>query len=688
VVQEDAPSNARLDSWKEIAAHLKRDVTTVRRWEKREGLPVHRHLHNRRDSIYAYTTELDAWLDGRRRDGAIAVETKPQEGPKALVHLDRLGRRALIAIMTASVLVMSGSMVGIENLRMAPADALPVRLTFSVPHPLILADAATGGQFSISPDGRSVIFVASSPDRTEGLWIRRLDSLSAEPLPGTDGAAYPFWSPDGQFVAFFAQRKLKKIAVAGGPVQTLGDAVLPRGGTWNRAGTILFAANAGDQLYRVSSTGGQVTRVTLDHPNRESHWPDFLPDGRHFVFLGRRQKTGIYLGSIDSPETRLLATGYVAADYAAPGYLLLLTGGTQSETSGTLMVQRFDTSSFRLVGDAVSLAESVAIRPSFSRGVFSTSENGTVLYGTSRHQITQLVWLDRDGKQVGSVANSGRYERAALSPDEKTVAVELIDPHLQTPDIWLFETTRNVASRFTSDPSAERMALWSPDGTRIVYSSPRGANPPSLFEKMSSGGSEQPLFRSDYLIQPTDWSLDGRFIVYARRDPHTQWDLWVVPASPDLHGDERKSEMYLRTPFNEHQGHLSADGRWMAYASDESGSWEVYVRAFPPLGSRWQISTNGGVEPRWRRDGKELFYVSPDGALMAVPLQFDDTQVQPTTPRALFKARFAVFSADMWRPVYAPAAGGHRFLVNIIAEETAPSPVTMVLNWPAALKRH
>ena len=683
---EDSPSNARLDSWKEIAAYLKRDVTTVRRWEKREGLPVHRHLHSRRDSIYAYAKELDAWLEARRRDGSIAAETKLQEGPRAPARVSPIGGRALMAVVVVSALVMSGSMVGIEYLRKPPADGSAVRLTFSVPHPLILADSATGGQFSISPDGRSVIFAASAPDRARALWIRQLDSLAAEPLVGTDGAAYPFWSPDGQFVAFFAQQKLKKIAVSGGPVQSLADAVLPRGGTWNSAGTIVFSADAGERLYRVSSTGGPVTRVTLDQPNRESHWPDFLPDGRHFVFFGRRQKTGIYLGSIDSPDTTLLATGYMAADYVAPGYLLLLTGGTQSETSGTLMVQRFDPNSFRLVGDAVSLAQSVAIRPQFSRGVFSTSENGTVLYGTTRHQITQLVWLDRDGKQVGSVANPGRYERIGLAPDDKTVAVEVIDPNVETPDIWLIETTRGVASRFTSGPGAERMPVWSPDGSRIVFSSPRDGNPPNLFEKMSTGGSELTVFRSEHLVQPTDWSPDGRFIVYGRRDPRTQWDLWVVPASSDPERGPRNPEMYLQTPFNEHHGHLSADGRWMAYASDESGRWEVYIRAFPTRGARWQISTGGGVEPRWRPDGKELFYVSPDGVLMAVPLEFDDTTVRPAAARALFKARFATFGADMWRPVYAPGEGGRRFLVNVLVEQTAASPVTMVLNWPAALK--
>jgi len=683
VVPQDPPSNVRLDSWKEIAAYLKRDATTVRRWEKREGLPVHRHLHDRRDSVYAYAAEIDAWLEGRR-NGSSADVTSPAEpgGPPAT---SGISRRAVIAA-TAAVLVISGALViGLDYYRSATADARTVRLPFSVPHPLILADAGTGGQFSISPDGGRISFVAAAADGIERLWIRPLDSLAAEPLAETEGAGYPFWSPDGKFVAFFAQRKLKTIAAAGGPVQILGDAVLPRGGTWNRAGLILFSANAGDRLYRVASTGGPVTRVALDHPNRESHWPDFLPDGRHFVFLGRRQKTGIYLGSIDSPETRLVATGYLSADYAAPGYLLLLTGGNQSETSGTLVAQRFDTGSFRLDGDAVPLAEAVAIRPQFSRGVFSASENGTVLYGTSRHQVTQLVWLDRDGRHAGTVTTPGRYERAALSPDEQTVAVEVTDPHLETPDLWLVETARGVTSRFTSQPTAERMPVWSPDGTRLVFSSPRDGNPPSLFEKMANGVDEKPFYRSDLLLQPTDWSRDGRFIVYGRRDSNTQWDVWVVPTAPDPHGGDRKPATYLQTPFSEHHGHLSPDGKWMAYASDESGRWEVYIGAFPHNGARAQVSADGGVEPRWRDDGKELFYVAPDGTLKTVGLQFDSGHARPGAPQALFKARFGVFGADMFRPVYSPGSGGRRFLVNIVVEETAASPVTMVLNWPAAV---
>jgi Tol biopolymer transport system component len=260
----------------------------------------------------------------------------------------------------------------------------------------------------------------------------------------------------------------------------------------------------------------------------------------------------------------------------------------------------------------------------------------------------------------------------------------VIDPHIETPDIWLVDASRG-RSRLTFEPGAERHPLWSPDGTRLIFSSPRNGRPPGLFEKMTNGAAETLFFESDLILQPTDWSRDGRFVVYGRRDSKTQWDVWVVPANAGR--ADRKPTIYLPTPFNEHHGRLSPDGRWMAYASDESGRWEVYVSAFPGGGGRWQISAGGGVEPRWRSDGKELFYVSPDGTLMAVALQFNQRSVLLAAPRPLFTARFGEFGAQIFRPVYAPSHGGHKFLVNVIVEETTASPVTMILNWPAAMSR-
>lgn len=269
------------------------------------------------------------------------------------------------------------------------------------------------------------------------------------------------------------------------------------------------------------------------------------------------------------------------------------------------------------------------------------------------------------------------------------MAVELVDPQVQAPDIWLIDTTRGITSRFTVDPALDVRPVWSPDGNRIVFGSPREGHPPNMYEKASSGATrEEPLFRSNLIDHPTDWSRDGRFIVYARLDPKTQWDLWVVPVVPEQKGGERKPLPYLRTEFNEHNGQLSPDGRWMAYSSDESGRSEVYVRGFPELGARWQISTDGGVQPRWRGDGKELFYLSADGTLMAVAVPLETT-FKASAPRALFKTRIAEFEyeSEIARTNYVPAGDGQRFLINTIIEEAAPSPVTVVLNWAAALRR-
>ncbi|HYT31056.1 MAG TPA: hypothetical protein VEO37_00560, partial [Thermoanaerobaculia bacterium] len=486
-------------------------------------------------------------------------------------------------------------------------------------------------------------------------------------------------SPDSRFVGFFAQGKLKTISIHGGAPQTLCAASWGNGGTWSRNGVIVFAPNREGSLARISAAGGTPAAATdLDRQRRETahYWPQFLPDGRHFLYLAsssQRENRGIYVRSLGKDDARRVLKTDVRAAYSPPGYLLFLR-------LGTLMAQRFDPNRLELVGEPVRVAEDVAYNPSNGRNTFSISENGVLAYrtgGVGGLPTSELSWFDREGKRIGSVGGPGLYLRPALSPDGKRVAVERRDSQTGTDDIWLVDLARSALLRFTFGPFNQTHPVWSPDGSRIVFASDRdGAS--NLHQKASSGaGSEELLLASDSAKSSTDWSLDGRFIAYENQDPKTGSDLWVLPLFAD-----RKPIPFLQTEFNEGQGQFSPDGRWLAYFSDESGRREIYVQAFPASGGKWQISTTGGMFPRWRRDGKELFYIAADRKLMAVEVQTDPT-LQADRPRALFETH--VFGAPVIP--YTVSADGQRFLFNTPTEEAFSSPITVVVNWTAELKK-
>jgi eukaryotic-like serine/threonine-protein kinase len=540
---------------------------------------------------------------------------------------------------------------------------------------------------TISPDGRRVAFVAASPDGVPRLQVRRLDSVTAVALPGTDGATYPFWSPDSQSIGFFAQGRLKRIHASGGPPQTLSDAVLPRGGSWNRMGVILFAANGGARLYRISASGGPATPLSFSRPNRESHWPVFLPDGDRFLYFGRREAPGIYVASLGSGHIKLLIAGqYVAADYALPGHLMIFKGGAMS---GTLTAQPFDAGRLEFTGEPIAFAEQVAFYPFPGRADFSVSQTGTLIYAAPRREASQLAWFDRQGNKQAAIPGGVGYASPSLSPDGRTVAAQRLDRETQSQDLWMIDTTRGTETRLTSHPALDGGALWSPDGRRIVFGSSRDDSR-TWFQISSSGaGPEAPWFRFDASMplqkQATQWSRDGRFIVYGGLDPKMKWDIWALPAAGVPLSGGPQPVPYLRTPFNEHHGQLSPDGRWMAYASDESEEWEVYVGTFPASDARWRISTSGGVEPRWRDDGRELFYLATDGTLMTVKVN-GGTTFAPGQPKPLFRIPVTSFRDRGWNPHYVPSRDGQRVLVNVIeeVERTVPS---VILNWPAAFRR-
>src|SRR6185503_10632269 len=320
---------------------------------------------------------------------------------------------------------------------------------------------------------------------------------------------------------------------------------------------------------------------------------------------------------------------------------------------------------------------------------FSSSQNGKVAYQTEYVPPTQLIWFDREGKQLASIGGSNGYRKPALSPDERTVAVERPDPETEGTDVWLLDTTRGVASRLTVHPAPDWSPVWSPDGSRVVFTSPRDSLPPNLYQQDSRGaGSGEFLVRGTRVVHPRDWSSDGRFLVYDALDPKTQWDIAILPMGPATAGTNREPVPFLQTAFNEYNGQFSADGRLMAYMSDETGTFEVYVAPFPATRNWWRkrISNNGGSQPRWRRDGKELFYIAPDGTLMAVPIAED--AFEAGTPRTLFKTRIAGVNS-LIRPLnltnYAVTGDGQRFLITSEADDSPPSSITVLSNWPAAL---
>jgi Tol biopolymer transport system component len=590
-------------------------------------------------------------------------------------------RAAWTVAGAAVLLLLAASALGIGYLRRTPGRESVQRLSLLLPSGVRFARLDLGGGAVISPDGERVVFVGVGADGKKLLWVRSLNHLEAVPLTSSTGAEYPFWSPDSRSIGFFAQGMLKKVAADGGPSLTICDAAQPRGGTWNDAGIILFSADAGWRWYRCAAAGGSAVVVTVDRPTSENYWPVFLPDGRHFIYFGRPETPGIYVASLDSTETRLLLGDHVGVAYAPPGYLLALSGSNRSAEDRPLVARKFDATRLQITGDPVVIAEHVAYLTLPARAAFSVSQNGRIVYESDRTPATQLLWFDRQGTQVATVADSLGYGRPSLSPDDKSVVVERLDANAETTDLWLLDTIRGIASRLTTDPAAEWNPVWSPDGSQVVFSSPRGT-PPALYQQDSRKAGPGALLLSEKrVLHARDWSSDGRFLLYAALDPQTQFDLWVLPMLPA--GLERRAEPFAQTELNEYSGQFSPDGRWVAYVSDESGALDVYVRSFPPSGARWRISPSGGSQPRWRRDGKELYFVAADETLVAVTVVAGDT-FEVGTPRRLFKTNIP--DGGPLPMNYAVTRDGQRFLIHSITDDSPKWSTSVLLNWEALMK--
>jgi eukaryotic-like serine/threonine-protein kinase len=555
----------------------------------------------------------------------------------------------------------------------APNRTRPVRLQIVAPPNTAFADSV-----AVSPDGNWLAFTATHPDGNSSLWIRSLDSLVARSLPGTEGARRPFWSPDSRALGFFAGGKLKRTELSAGTPQILAEASLdPRGGTWGPDGTIVFAPAFQGSLLRIAATGGTVSAaMALDSSRKEQthRWPSFLPDGRHFLYYASRgggEEPGeIFIGSLDQQPPRRVVESSSLAMFAAPGYLLFVRGTT-------LLAQPFDVDRLQLKGRPVAIADQLP-RPGSTAGLrtFSVSSSGVLAYHAGAGTQTQLAWLDRAGRELGVIGSPAEHYAPRLTPDGTRLAVERLDPDSTNSDIWLMDLARSIASRFTFDPADDTLSVWSPDGTRLFFSSSR-EGVTQLYQALSDRpGSEEPLLRSGAWKAPDDVSPDGQFLIYETIDPKGEGDLWLLPLSGD-----RRPQPFEVTPFSEWGAQFSPDGRWIAYVSNASGRAEIFVQAFPGPGGKRQVSSEGGTMPRWRNDGRELFYLGADGRLMAAEVRLSPS-FESRVPTALFKVSL-LESPDRQ---YDVSPDGTRILVNRVSKETEATPMTVVLDWAAGLE--
>jgi eukaryotic-like serine/threonine-protein kinase len=627
---------------------------------------------------------------GDMRDARIEIEEAGMDAEASAASESTRGAR--LAWTAAVVAALVAAVLAAIHLREAPPPSPPeMRVeinTPATPQPL---------HFSISLDGRQIVFVASG-NGTQRLWLRTLDAVAARPLAGTEGAEYPFWSPDGRSIGFFASGKLKRIDTSGGLPQPVTDAPAARGGTWNSDGTILFAPTSRSPLLRVPASGGQPVQVTkLDPPHQVSHrFPQFLPDGRHFLFFsqGNVEEQGIYLGSLDDAAAKRLASADIAGAYMDPGWVLF-------NDQGVLVARRLDVTHAAMVGDPVTLADSASFDLPFNLGGFSASSAG-IAYRARGSERRQLIWFDRTGKAVGAVGEPdvNTLQNVDLSPDGRRVVVTR-SVQLNF-DVFLIDVTRGSLTRSTFDPANDLATVWSPDGMRIVFTSNRKGIY-DLYMKPSSGaGEDELLLESPNFKIPMHWSPDGRFLLYTEVDPKTGYDLWALPIAGEAQGraerersakpqekaaalnNDRKPVPVVHTPQEERGGQFSPDGRWVAYQSNENGRFEIYVQPFPAGSGKWQVSTAGGTDPRWRHDGKELFFMSPDAKLMAAPVEASGATFEAASPVVLFQTRAAAGGNANLKQQYDVSRDG-RFLINQATEEST-APITLILNWRPPLK--
>jgi Tol biopolymer transport system component/predicted Ser/Thr protein kinase len=583
----------------------------------------------------------------------------------------RRKNRERLAWVAAAAAAVAAALFAVGFVLRAPQQPRQVR--FEIQPPVELSFV---GSPRLSPDGRMVAFFGTDESGITRIWVRPLDSMEARPLPGTETTVdtRPFWSPDSKHIGFFTGTKLKRIPVDGGPSQTVCDAD-GADGTWSTTGEIIYDGEADDPLHAVAAGGGipkPVVEVDTEAGETSLGWPEFLPDGRRFVYqLGSGGgERSLMLGELGSDEKTFLVEADSRAQFVEPGYLLYVR-------EETLVAQPFNARTGKITGEPRPLADQVGAS-TVGLADFSASRDGILAYRAEVGiDVRQLVWRDRAGRSTGVVGEPAMYGAMWLAPTGDRIAVDVYDPQSEQRDLWIHDLERGTASRFTFDPGFDIGPVWSPDGSRVVFSSNRGESADLYMKDASGAGEVAELLVEEDELYASEWSRDGRYLMFLKRAANEPFDIWALPVDPP-----GEPFPVVESEFVDVRPDFSPDGRWFAYQSDESGRAEIYVRQFPGPGGKWQVSTNGGTEPQWSDDGSEIFYLDPGQHLVSVFVETGDT-FRAGMPEVLFQARLY---QRQQRSRYVVSADGQSFLMLSPMETHSQPPTRIVLNWTASLE--